>query len=213
MESLTENVFCTLTYNNNNEFSENWSRCSKDFNRFIQTLRRLHNSPIQYLRSIESHKSHPHPHIHCVIRFPHPIRVQNSKYFDRELYKKWKQLWECGHSDFQNPRSRGHPILYIVKYISKESNTVRTLWKKYYTLYNVGSVKDQPTSLNTESTKKESPTTHSVSHVTLLCQKYKIKQCTWSSQFFSPTISIVSPSKRSSGRGTRTQCLIHKPYN
>ena len=186
MESLTSYVFSTLTYDRSNSIHKNWSNTSKDFNRFIQKLRRHHNYPVQYLRSIEAHKD-GQPHLHTVLRFPNVIRVKNNRYFDQELYKKWKELWRSGLSDFQPPRSKRHPILYIVKYATKESNTVKTLWKKYYQLYNVKSVKEEQKTPT--SSTEELSTTSAVSPVTILCKKYKVKQISWSRQFFSPHVS------------------------
>ena len=138
------------------------------------------------LRAIEAHKD-GYPHIHSVLRFPLPLRVNRSRYFEKTLYSKWKTLWTSGHSDYQPPRSKRHPILYIVKYASKESTTVKTLWKKYYQLYNVKSVKEEQKTHT--SSIEENPTTSPVSPVTILCKKYKIKQLSWSRQFFNPHIS------------------------
>ena len=142
MESLVSYVFATYTYERNNTIPESWERVSKDFNRYIQNVRRLHTHKVQYLRAVEVHKD-GYPHLHAVLRFRSPLRVNNSRYFDSKLYSKWKSLWRGGLSDFQPPRSKRHPILYIIKYASKESHTVKTLWKKYYQLYNVKFVKEE----------------------------------------------------------------------
>ena len=85
---------------------------------------------------------------------------------------------ESGHSDYQPPRSRRNPILYITKYISKETsgNTFKTFWKHYYSWYNVKSVKPKPTSESIISEQTDNITTSSVSTVQKLCKKYKVKQ-------------------------------------
>lgn len=132
MDIFIRHLFATLTYDRVLSSECTWQRTSKDFNRFIQKLRRLHcDTQIAYLRTIESHKD-GYPHIHVLLQHPSAvIRVSNSKYFDRTLYQKWKGLWSHGLSDFQAPRRKEDSIKYILKYITK-SSTTKTIWKKLY---------------------------------------------------------------------------------
>ncbi len=107
-----------------------WRQISRDFNRFLQNYRRLHNQKVQYLRVIEKHKD-GYPHVHAILQFPNAvISIRNTKYFERKLYNKWKALWIHGHSDYQRPRKdRIGTLTYILKYLIKNT-TKKTIWKK-----------------------------------------------------------------------------------
>ncbi len=73
-----------------------WKTISRDFNRYYQEFRRFHAGKAEYLRVIEKHKD-GYPHIHIIIQFPNAIiRIRNTKYFDRTLYKKWKAVINFG---------------------------------------------------------------------------------------------------------------------
>lgn len=202
MQRLTNYVFATYTYSRDIPIHNAWSATSKDFNRYVQNIRRLHNAPVQYLRSIEAHKD-GYPHLHAVIRFPSPITVNNTKYFDRELYKKWKSLWPSGLSDYQVPLSRRHPILYIVKYVTKGS-TLKTLWKKYYALYAAKPLKKEKETSSANIVDLSVPTP-----LTITCKKYKIKQLSWSRLFFTKLLPLVwSPQGQATGGGGSAASLI-----
>ncbi len=110
--------------------SDTWKTASQDFNRFHQRFKRLHNQTVGYFRVVESH-SDGYPHIHALMQFPSAcIRVNNSIYFDRPLYAKWKALWTRGHSDYQKPRRSGIGTLsYLMKYLLKNT-TATTVWSK-----------------------------------------------------------------------------------
>lgn len=198
---LTNHVFATFTFKRDIPVSQCWEQTSLHFNRYIQRLRRLHNSPVQYLRTVEAHGD-TYPHLHAILQFRNPITVENTRYFDRILYAKWKQLWTGGISDYQPPLStKRHSILYIVKYISKDTPTYRTLWRKL--LQNVNSVvtteNSSETKQNTESTTSAKPAQNTIedseayintkpSTTLLFCKKYKIKQLTWSRDFTFPML-------------------------
>ncbi len=125
-------LFVTLTYARDRSILQTQQQCSKDYNRYIQKLRRLHHTKIQYLRTIENHKD-GYPHFHVLLQFPRAdIRVENDRYFSKILYSKWKSSWTHGLSDIQVPRRNGvGQISYILKYITKNA-TSKTIWKKLY---------------------------------------------------------------------------------
>lgn len=132
METFTRHIFVTLTYARVDSIQDTWKIISKDFNRFHQRFKRLHNCEVQYLRVVEEHKD-GYPHLHAVMQFPDArIRVTNSRYFDRLLFQKWKTLWLRGHSDFQQPKKSGiGTISYVMKYLIK-NQTSKTVWNKIY---------------------------------------------------------------------------------
>ena len=161
-----------------------WTTASKDFNRFIQKIRRLHNSKVQFIRAVEAHQD-SYPHIHCILQFSTPLTVNHGRYFDTALYAKWKQLWTFGLSDFQQPKSKQAPILYLIKYISKSGSSYRTLWRKMF-LSEYAS--DQQQSIvKTSTTSSEDETKFSTT--IKLCKFYKIKQLSWSRKFAYPLFS------------------------
>ncbi len=167
MDEFTRHIFGTLTYARTETIQTTWKTISNDFNRYIQRFRRTHNEKIQYLRVIERHKD-LYPHIHIIIQFPNAsIRIRDSKWIDRELYKNWKTLWKRGHSDYQKPRSsKTGTISYIMKYLLKNT-TQKTVWKKIIPKTSVQMHKGgTPPSTPPESTKMNG-----------------VKLCTWSRGF------------------------------
>lgn len=193
MLHLTSHVFSTYTYTRDIPADQIWGKVAIDFNRYIQRLRRLHPCSVHYLRTVESHQDY-YPHLHAILQFGSPITVKNVRYFDNDLYAKWKSLWPCGISDYQPPlNTRKLPILYIIKYISK-SHTTKTIWKKLYAdISCIASEKShsqttmKPTVSNAEqSSLLNNPTS-------FFCKKYKIKQCTWSRGFKFPKMTMLSP--------------------
>lgn len=158
---------------------DSWRTASKDFNRYVQRLRRLHTgNSVQYLRTIEAH-SDSYPHWHTILQFQSPISVSNVRYFDNVLYRKWKQLWTLGLSDYQPPLSGRNPVIYVIKYITKNSHTHKTIWKKL--LVNVTATKDGLGSLPVLDVQ-ETITPAWLEYL----KKYRIKQCTWSRDFVFP---------------------------
>ena len=127
---FTRHVFGTLTYSRDLPVDERWSGISKDFNRYLQKIRRLHNTKLDYFRVVEKHRD-GFPHIHVLLQWENAsIRVDNSRYFDKSLYQKWRLLWQHGHSDYQKPRRASLGTLtYILKYLIK-NQTQRTIWKR-----------------------------------------------------------------------------------
>lgn len=169
---------------------QTWSKLGTDFNRYIQKYRRFHNLPIQYVRAVEAHAD-SYPHIHIILQFPTSISVSDARYFDKILYSRWKQLWSFGLSDYQPPRSKRLPILYLIKYISKSNHTYKTLWKKL--LQTSAPVTATSDSQQSHVTSVEHSSTVDIKFVTtdLLCKKHKIKQLTWSRGFKFPVLSGV----------------------
>ncbi len=127
---FTRHVFSTLTYSRDIEVLHRWQHCSSHFNRYIQKIRRLHSCSIEYFRVVEEHQD-TFPHVHTLLQFPDArIRIENIKFFDQALYKKWKSLWPHGLSDYQKPKRSGSGTLsYLMKYLIK-NQTSKTIWKK-----------------------------------------------------------------------------------
>nr|AGG39820.1 replication-associated protein [Diporeia sp. associated circular virus] len=184
MISFGSHVFATLTYTRSSSSDICWQNANNHFNRYIQKLRRLHNSNVQYVRCIEAHEDF-YPHFHAVLQFPKVLTVSDARYFDRILYQQWKQLWTSGLSDFQHPRSKQKPILYLIKYISKGA-TLNTLWKKCYPVPSVPVSSSLP--LSSCSIPVPNISTDALSPTQQLCKKHKIKQLTWSRGFKFPVL-------------------------
>jgi hypothetical protein len=203
----THHAFFTLTYGEQPNIPSVyfWHKVATHYNRFIQKLRRLHCSPVQAIRAIESHAS-GNPHIHVLARFSNPLTINNEKYFDRALYLKWKQLWQGGYLDCKTTRpGQELPIHYLLKYLSKHTTTYKTLWRNYYQCMqnsepNVSSAK---TSLNIISQQQESvqnaptqsdtsanqiqeiePATLKELSTLLFCKSFNIKSLSWTRNYF-----------------------------
>lgn len=183
MKSFTRHVFATLTYQRDRGCDTVWQTITNDFNRYHQRLRRLHRIQIEYLRVIEEHRD-GYPHIHTLLQYPSAcISVENSRYFDRALYSKWKAQWREGHSDYQKPRQGATGTLsYVMKYLIK-NQTSKTVWKKVLASCNVQTVED-----STVNAKKKNG--RNISNVTRLpTRKNGVKLCTWSRGFdFTPFV-------------------------
>jgi len=168
VDEIIRHVFATLTYTRKRTKTERWKQAPNDFNRYIQKFRRLHNSPLQYLRVVEQHKD-GYPHFHIILQFPNAcIRIRDLRWFERKLYQNWKTQWTHGHSDYQKPRRNNiGTISYVMKYLLKNT-TQKTIWKKI--LVNT----------NTESSAKQQITSaKNVDEVKL----NGVKLCTWSRNF------------------------------
>lgn len=192
MITFTRHVFATLTYQRDCEIEQVYRAVSLDYNRFLQRLRRLHRLQIEYLRVIEEHRD-GYPHIHALLQYPSAcIRVENTRYFDRMLYQRWKTLWRKGHSDYQKPRQNSIGTLsYIMKYLIK-NQTQKTVWKKVF----AHSV-DVKSSASTNSFRHIAKTTGAPVRLN------GIKLCSWSRKFdFSP---FVMSSKQATGGGGSAQ--------
>ncbi len=179
MITYGKTVFLTTTYSRDRLLDTCWKGSNNDFNRFIQKLRRIHENPVQYLRTIESHAD-GYPHFHAVLRFPTVLTINDGKYFRRDIYSKWKKAWSHGISDAQVPRHGQSPLAYIIKYTTK--NTGSKIWMKYYRHLDVNSVDVPHTPFS--MIKKVSPFVPPVCALSQKCEEYKIKQCTWSRKFF-----------------------------
>ncbi len=178
MITYGKTVFLTTTYARHRLLDNCWRNANSDFNRYIQKLRRLHQDSIQYLRTIETHRD-GYPHFHAILRFPTVLTIYNGKYFEKNLYSKWKKSWIHGVSDCQPPRPSQSALAYIIKYTTKNSG--RKIWIKYYRHLDVKSAKPRLTEHSPQ------PDIFSAEPVTCLSQKcaqYKIRQCTWSRNFF-----------------------------
>ncbi len=190
MDTFARHVFATLTYKREGKPLN----VSKDFNRFVQTFRRLNQKQIGYFRSIELHKD-SYPHIHVLFQFDSAcLSVYHNRFFDSVLYHRWKRCWKHGLSDFQPPRKSGvHQLTYIMKYISKNA-TSKTVWKKLYQ-QNVSSVtstqdvSSSPTPSNTIMEIQDKMTLRSTipSVYLVLNSTNRLKLLSWSRNFdFSP---------------------------
>ncbi len=182
MITYGKTAFVTTTYSRDRLLDSCWKNSNSDFNRYIQKLRRLHQNSVQYLRTIEMHRD-GYPHFHAVLRFPIVLTITNGRYFDKALYAKWRSSWTHGLSDSQPPIRKESPLAYIIKYTTKNSG--RKIWIRYYQTMNqrldAKSVNPPPIG------SFPPPVTFSAEPVTCLSQKcahYKIKQCTWSRNFF-----------------------------
>ncbi len=188
MITYGKTIFSTYTYSRDRLLDDVWQRANNDFNRYIQRLRRLHDDGVQYLRTVETHND-GYPHFHAVLRFNTVLTITNRRYVDKTLYKRWKHLWLCGHSDFAIPRSKQSPIAYIIKYTTKNSGV--NIWRKYYQTINAHSETvpvASPAGGLARPVGLQSPTEDSVliapSPLELTCKKWNIKQTTWSRKFF-----------------------------
>ncbi len=179
MITYGKTVFWTSTYTRDRLLDNCWEGCNSDFNRYIQKLRRIHQNSIQYLRTVEMHKD-GFPHFHAVLRFPIVLTINNGRYFDKKLYHQWKDAWNHGLSDAQPPRPKQSSLAYIIKYTTKDSG--RKVWIKYYQHLNVKSVIPPvtPCAKIMAATFSAEP----VSRLSQKCAMHKIKQCTWSRNFF-----------------------------
>ncbi len=182
MDEIIRHIFFTGTYDRTSPMDIRWRQISRDFNRFLQNFRRLHNQKVQYIRVIEKHKD-GYPHVHAILQFPNAtIRITNIRYFERTLYRKWKNLWKGGHSDYQKPRKTAmDTISYVMKYCLKNT-TRKTVWKKILSPLEPGRPKEP----------------HSMSGITVISAEeptklYGIKICTWSRNFDWKPFKISSP--------------------
>ena len=205
MYSFTKHVFNTLTYKRSRTKKETWKQCSKDFNRFIQKLRRYHRDKIEYLRVVEQHKDQ-FPHIHVLLQFTRiSIQVRDNRWFDREMYKRWKGLWTHGLSDFQTPKkSRLGTLSYLLKYMNKNT-TSKTLWKKVYanTVENSDQKEDSSTSSKMDVGAKKTTETESKGKtvVTNPIYLHGIKLLSWSRNF---NFSVFRPNESSPNLSLKT---------
>lgn len=193
--SFIRHVFTTLTYARTRSKDMAWQSVSKDFNRYCQKQRRLHNTQCQYLRCIETHKD-GYPHIHVLLQYPSAIiRVENNRYFDRRLYTLWKKQWPHGLSDHQPPRHLNtSAIKYILKYISKNT-TCKTVWKKVLKNVNSATQLQQngtPTKATPDSISSATPVLNTTTKS--LIKKNGVKLLTWSRGF---DFSVFAPTQRS----------------
>ncbi len=179
--TFTRHLFATLTYSRDKSVHERWESISTDFNRYCQRFRRLHKYGLEYLRVYEEHKD-GYPHIHCLVQFPYAaIRIENARYFDKELYQRWRLLWPHGHTDYQKPRQTGTGALsYVMKYLIK-NQTSKTVWKK------VLSSSAQPVcadvSITPDSLTSNAPNTNAHVIPTLPTHMNGVKLCSWSRKF------------------------------
>ena len=149
---LQRHLFATLTYARNGSCDEYWKKCSMDFNRYIQRVRRGRKATgkkrryfypdIAYFRSVEQHRD-GFPHIHILLQyhdnlvrsyFHHTTRSGRSSkkvyYIDSQYRDFLKSCWTAGHTDYQVPHAKAiGQLTYIMKYISKNSTT-KTVWRK-----------------------------------------------------------------------------------
>lgn len=208
--SFTRHVFATLTYSQKETSEQTWARCSKDYNRYIQRLRRSPQlgSQLGYLRVVEQHKS-GYPHIHAILQarsasfvvvLGSDRRGRSRYYFDPKLYGFLRDSWGFGHSDFVRPYQSGlGALVYCLKYITKSgmSSTVLNVYKKTFhgitrTPSFTISPPDSSPSMNAKTAASPSLPTH-----------YRgLKLCSWSRNFdFSVFRPIIKAPPRRGGQG------------
>lgn len=124
-------VFATLTYGRDQSEDDTWHRVPRDFNRFLQKVRRT-TGHVEYLRCTERHKD-GYPHMHVLLQY-RDVYFSNSyrgrTYLPRPLFDSLKLCWTQGHTDYQVPRRKGlGTVGYILKYISKGTSS-KTVWRK-----------------------------------------------------------------------------------
>lgn len=150
-----------------------------------------------------------YPHVHVILQFSVPISVKDSRYFDAALYRAWRKSWSHGHSDFVPPRFNKSPVFYLMKYISKNTPTYRTLWKRYFEanstrsdVQNVTvSVSSDQKLINSHVPNTDAPvsttpigTVDKFSLTLKMCSLSKVKQLSWSRNYSFTGIPI--PAKR-----------------
>lgn len=201
VRTFIHHVFATFTVRRDSTETDAWRQIGTNFNRFIQKFRRVCDSRLQYIRTVEAHQD-GYPHIHAVLQFYNSLAITDGTYFDMALYRLWKRLWSVGLSDYQAPHSGNkYPILYIIKYISKDSATWNTLWKKLLTdgLNTTQIVNSGPDSAIKSvsahtasglSTGGQEVTARFMvqSNTSFFSAQFKIKQLTWSRGFVFPHI-------------------------
>ncbi|NIR86942.1 hypothetical protein GWO13_04935 [Candidatus Bathyarchaeota archaeon] len=196
-------VFATLTYERTKPISELWTSVSRDFNRYIQRVRRIHGHSVAYLRAIEAHKDN-YPHVHVILQHSKVLAVNNGRYFDRDIYGKWRKAWTHGLSDYQVPRIKRYPIFYLLKYVQKDTHTLKTIYKKLFSCNDAITAKhhsmeeNQDITENTANTVKNSSQSMKNASLSTLeknnstlffCKKYNVKQCSWSRSFKFPQVA------------------------
>lgn len=155
---------------------------------------------IEYLRVIEFHDD-GYPHIHVLFQYPSAcLRIENSRFFDRALYQRWKYLWKHGLSDFQRPKYSGvRAVSYILKYLIK-NQTSKTVWRKILQSNIEISGEKEDLQKSTESTPQNSLdstiSNSAFENTPLPIRLHGVKLCTWSRNFDFTQFSN-NPSKNS----------------
>ena len=136
-------LYATSTIPNNRIVQSAWHIISDLNNRFIQRFRRyfiqnglvdsIHD--IQYVRVIEKHLS-GYPHAHWIFQFSNnviPFQRTSNRYYRHKIlldYKKLRDTWNNGFTDFQVPFDKLHRDRYL-KYITKNISHNSILVKRY----------------------------------------------------------------------------------
>jgi len=120
--SFTHYVFQTLTYDRKNLCRHKaWWSCSKDTTNYIQKVRRYfgNSNHCEFIRVIEPHKDW-YPHVHLLLYFRRPLRVENGRYFDDRLFYNLQKMWGNGFSKPEVLRKPNAAFSYVLKYFLKQ---------------------------------------------------------------------------------------------
>lgn len=133
----------TLKEQTTKNLSDNWTKLGRLFNIFMTNLKQIQqrrNNPIVYYISADEGHESGHPHKHILLKLKRSIpcyRIYNKrlKRIQTRLckYKYLSKNWDKrhGHADTEGvektTKDGKDPISYITKYITKTTNTKRTI--------------------------------------------------------------------------------------
>ncbi len=125
--SFTHYVFQTLTYNRDAGCRHTrWWTVSRSCTDYVQRLRRKlcaeATQRIEYVRVIEQHADF-NPHVHLLLWFSVPLRVERNRYFTRDVYDLLQRSWKEGYSKPEVLRHGNAPnfaFQYVLKYFLKQ---------------------------------------------------------------------------------------------
>ena len=116
---LTNTIFVTQTYSQENKLQNSWINLGADFNRWLSKIRKKY--PIHhYIRVWETQKN-GYPHIHCLIKFKQQFKAIKLGKHLRILNRKQLQFNQ-GFIDIKGVLNPKQAIKYITKYITKVYN-------------------------------------------------------------------------------------------
>ncbi len=118
MRTFSRFLFTTLTYSRAG-FCRHWRwwHTSRHVTDYVQRLRRGTGQHVEYLRVLESHKDY-NPHVHMLLYFPNPFRIQDKRYIARDFFDKLQHWWPHGFSKPEVIRS--DVWNYTLKYFRKQ---------------------------------------------------------------------------------------------
>ncbi len=124
MQTFSRFLFTTLTYSRAGYCRHwRWWHTSRHVTDYVQRVRRGTGQHVEYLRVLESHKDY-NPHVHLLLYFPTPFRIQDKRYIPRELFDNLQRWWSHG---FSKPEViRTDVWNYTLKYFRKQLILVRS---------------------------------------------------------------------------------------